>query len=561
MDIAPITHDAADALTDYLAQLGSGVLERVQNSAIDRLYTLAEDQLRATQAGAAILERVEESPQDASIQAYLRSALQVQGEANQQFADQLAALVREVQASKPSRGDYRASFNNSGDFQIRKGATFAQGDVDQSKKVYRSGSWKFWVGGASALLLLSGGITAIVSAATHADQRPNSAKDHTAATGEPSNGDETASVNGSPGGELREFSRKLTDVFFTSGPVICNRTNEGWVASRYNIGFKEKAASVSFGDLKTRLTEIAKQAGGGTSNIPNPCEHGVSAISPDGNRIAIQVDTNGHDYTDGGGHVGWLDLTTGRFFDITQKSAKSGYSPEEYIDSNPGFSGSGDLWFLRDSQEIKSADKRGRLASRKFSFACFKDDLDEGYQVVGSLAIPCLDPIHPNKRFVAEGNESSGKFAYDVISPGADRFSDLGVIGPWDREVRVKDAKGTAEYCNPTAWLSSTELLCTGDDNEFFTVTVNPSRAESNLEYLQTDTLAVKSVIAASTNRRIFGAMLTPDYSWLYILAGGDGQGDTGKVYRGSLKNPGKVEEVSPLPAGTDLYTTIRWNT
>ncbi|MEU6890152.1 hypothetical protein ABZ918_34260 [Streptomyces viridosporus] len=564
MDIVPIAHDATDALTSYLAQLGGGVLDRVQNSAVDRLYMLVGDRLRATQAGAVILGQVEENPQDPAAQENLRSAVQAEGEANQEFATQLIALVREMQASQPSRGDYRASFNNSGDFQVGRGAVFAQGDVDQSKKIHRSGGWKFWAGGATALLLLAGGAAAIVSAS---NESPDSKGSQSVTAGSKAEAGEARKSPDSAKGGIEEISRKISSVFSTSGPVVCTYADGRWVATRYDSNFEKKAATFMIADLDSQLEEIAKKAGGAKASIPDPCRGGVSAISPDGKRIAVQVNARSDD-SQSPGHVGWLDLTNGRFVDVTEKSMKSGYSPENHEDSNPGFSPEGDLWFLRDSQRFASADSSGNVTSRKLSVACSNGDIKDGYQVVGSVALVCLDPVHPNGKFVAHGHEvfvaggtAADRFGYEVIGTGIETFADRPLSGHWVRQAEVVGIDGDGKYCSPTTWLNGSELLCRGGSSELYTVEVNPARAQSDLKGPETDVLKEKTKITPPTSRGVKAVVITPDRSSVYLFTGSDGQGDQGKIYRASLTNPGQPQEVGPLPEGYDPNMHhMRWN-
>ncbi|MEU1789051.1 hypothetical protein ABZ553_24930 [Streptomyces sparsogenes] len=326
-----------------------------------------------------------------------------------------------------------------------------------------------------------------------------------------------------------------------TGPVICwNQHGEGgWRAAAFDATLHKRVATFSEKPLLPHLSEIARGLGGVDASVGNLCgegqvgdnpgEAGVSPVSPDGRRVAVEVDT---DDADSESHVGWLDLVTGEFTDITKASEKKGYSPEKHSDQTPGFAPDGSLWFLRDSQEYISADKGGRLAKHPISAACGGERHRDTvfYRPVKSVAVTCPRIIHPSGKFaaspttVAVGLYTVGGFNISVLGPRIDRLSDDPTEGTVTNQVVVRD-DGDLRSCAPMAWINAADLLCQGEDNDFFTIRVDTSKArDGRVE------VGVEREVAPATENEIFSVAVAKDRRSIYIASSQSGEADDVKL-------------------------------
>ncbi|MFI7128703.1 hypothetical protein ACIBQ1_23580 [Nonomuraea sp. NPDC050153] len=365
---------------------------------------------------------------------------------------------------------------------------------------------------------------------------------------------------------LAETARSLPAVLAAQGPVACSWNDGGWRATAYDDAFRTRVASFSSATLAPLLTEIAAKAGGEKAVVGSPCgeegDPGVSPVSPDGRRVAVQVDfPSSGDPT----HVGWLDLGTGTFVDLTARSNKTGYVKETFSDKHPGFAPDGSLWFLRDSQQYFSADPNGRLTPRKLSLACFSNsNEDTFYRVVGSVAVMCPGTVHPSGRFAAD----PGRVAVGInIVQGADlailgntvdRYGDAPDWLPFSMKIVVRD-DGALRHCGPLAWISATDLLCAGGSNDFYTARVN-ARLARDIDYAQHTEVKVKNEIAPATESSIITVAVSRDRRSLIIAADENDDPATAKLYRASLVSPSAPVEIGPIPAESREHFTLLSN-
>ncbi|MFG3441200.1 hypothetical protein ACGF0J_28455 [Nonomuraea sp. NPDC047897] len=350
---------------------------------------------------------------------------------------------------------------------------------------------------------------------------------------------------------LAEAAKSLAALMSAPGPVVCSRSGDHWQAAAYDDAFRTRTAHFSSATIEPHLMEVAAKAGGDEASVRGLCEAGVSSVSPDGRRVAVEVGLA--DST--GTRVGWLDLGTGVFTDVTATSNKKGYVSRTFTDEKPGFAADGSFWFLRDHQEYVSADPTGRLTPRQLSLACFGRRGDDTYHhVVKSVAVLCPGGVvHPSGRFaaasrgVAQWLSTVQGFQLDLIAKKVDRYSDAPDFKPFAMQVAVRD-DGEWRDCTPVTWLDATDLLCAGASNDYYTVAVDPALARGDLEHVQSTKVKVKAEIAPATETPIISVAVSRDRRSL-IIAAGDDEAGTAKLYRASLVTPGDPVEIGPVPA------------
>ncbi|MFF4617067.1 hypothetical protein [Nonomuraea jabiensis] len=362
---------------------------------------------------------------------------------------------------------------------------------------------------------------------------------------------------------LAEAAKSLPAVLAARGPVACSWNDDGWRATAYDDAFRTGVASFSSVTLAPLLTEIAAKAGGEEAVVRSLCgeegDPGVSPVSPDGRRIAVQVDfPSGGDPT----HVGWLDLGTGTFVDLTDRSNKKGYVKETFSDKYPGFAPDGSFWFLRDSQRYFSADPNGRLTPRKVSLACFTNsNEDTFYRVVRSVAVMCPGTVHPSGRFAADpsrvavGMNVIQGAELDMLANAVDRYEDAPLQLPFGMEIVVRD--GGLRHCDPLAWINATDLLCAGGGNDFYTARIDARLARNDVEYVQHTEVKVKNEIAPATESSIITAAVSRDRRSLIIAANENDDPATAKLYRADLISPSAPVEIGPIPAESREHFTL----
>ncbi|GAA2334224.1 hypothetical protein [Streptomyces cuspidosporus] len=435
-------------------------------------------------------------------------------------------------------------------------------------KTYGSGT-RGWIAAAAATVLAVGGLTACGASG---DSGKDSGRGGVSGGGGRESG---AGAAGSAGDTPATVRKNLSRVASATGPVICwdGGEDEGWQAAAYDATFSRRIAAFSEKSLLPRLAEIARETGGHEATVTSLCgdegetgeslgETGVSPVSPDGRRVAVEVET---DDSDSPWHVGWLDLGTGKFTDITKASEKKGYSPEKHSDRHPGFAPDGSLWFLRGSDQFFSADEDGRLSPHRISLACgrSKGD-DEYYRPVNSVAVTCPRTINPSGKYaaspatVAVGFSSVDGFDLDPLSNEIDTFGDAPLHGPFSNQVVVRD-DDDLRGCTPLAWLTSEELLCKGPSNDFFTVRVDPSKARE-VDAMHTVEVGVKAEIAPATENTILAMAVSADRESLYIASRENRAGAQVKLHRAGLTSPGDPEELGALPKGVGEDFAFRTN-
>ncbi|MBN6056693.1 hypothetical protein JYK22_32495 [Nonomuraea sp. RK-328] len=328
---------------------------------------------------------------------------------------------------------------------------------------------------------------------------------------------------------LAEAARNLKGLLAAEGPIACSGKDGRWQAVAYDESFRTRGPSFSTAPLAQHLAGIATKAGGEEANVRSLCgengDPGMSPVSPDGRRLAVQIEPQ----SGGDTHVGWLDLVTGTFTDITEMSATKGYANKTYSDEAPGFAPDGSFWFER-ALEYYSADENGRLTLRRSSDVCGGgSDEDQVYRIVKNVAVPCPAAVHPSGRFVVR----TGMFGLT--------FAPLAVEDAYYTRASVR-----GRACAAVAWVNATELLCKGNDNGFYTARVNPAAVQDDPEYVHDITLNLKAEIAPATENTIMAVALTRDRRSLIIAAEDDA--DTAKIYRASLVTPSDPVEVGPVP-------------
>ncbi|MER6144887.1 hypothetical protein ABT174_33445 [Streptomyces sparsogenes] len=436
-------------------------------------------------------------------------------------------------------------------------------------KTYGSGA-RGWVAAAAATVLAVGGLTACGASG-------DSGEDY----GRGGVSDEGGHKPGAGAGdsaedELATVRRNLSRVASATGPVICWDDEKGEQAAAFDATFGKRVAAYSEEPLLSRLSEIAEKADADRAFVRSLCgkegygEHvadsGVSPVSPDGRRVAVEVVTQEVGALTSS-HVGWLDLVTGDFKDITEAARKRGYSPETHSDEFPGFAPDGSLWFLRDDQVYYSADENGRLTRHPISRACHdeRSGNDGFYRPVKSVAVTCPRLIHPSGKFavypntVIDGIDLHDGLDLDLLAPHMDRRGDDTVFGDPTDQLIVRDG-ADVRGCDPVAWVNDDDLLCEGASNTFFTVRVDASELGKRAAASDPLETGVKAEIARETNNQILSIALSTDRQYLYIAAKEVlDEGDV-RLYRASLTSPGEPEDLGPLPAGVGDDFMLRGN-
>ncbi|KAK1178815.1 hypothetical protein B7755_012105 [Streptomyces sp. NBS 14/10] len=383
------------------------------------------------------------------------------------------------------------------------------------------------------------------------------------------------------GSGLAGAMRDLSRVASATGPVICwdDGDGKGEHVAAFDDTFSKRVATYSEEPLLSRLAEIAEEGDADRAFVRSLCgkqqyrksaaDLGVSPVSPDGRRVAVEV------VTDEAGaltssHVGWLDLATGEFTDITEAARKGGYSPEKHSDAFPGFAPDGSLWFLRDEQVYYSADENGSLSRHPISKACHdeRSGNDGFYRPVNSAAVTCPRLIHPSGKFavspgtVIDGIDSYDGFDLDLLAPQMDRLDDDTAFGDPTDQMVVRDGDGDGDGdvrdCDPVAWINADDVLCEGASDAFFSVRADASelgkKPDGPLE------AQVKAEIAPETDNEVLSVAMSADRQYLYI-ASEDTLDDGGvKLYRAGLTSPGEPEELGPLPQGVGDDFVLRGN-
>ncbi|MFK4265478.1 hypothetical protein [Streptomyces milbemycinicus] len=380
---------------------------------------------------------------------------------------------------------------------------------------------------------------------------------------------------------LAGAAKNLSRVASATGPVICwdDGDGKGEHVAAFDDTFSKRVATYSEEPLLSRLAEIAEEGDADRAFVRSLCgkqqygksaaDLGVSPVSPDGRRVAVEVVTDEVGALTSS-HVGWLDLTTGEFTDITEAARKGGYSPEKHSDEFPGFAPDGSLWFLRDEQVYYSADENGRLSRHPISKACHdeRSGNDGFYRPVNSAAVTCPRLIHPSGKFavspgtIIDGIDSYDGFDLDLLAPQMDRLDDDTAFGdPTDQMfVRDGDGDGDVRDCDPVAWINADDILCEGASNTFFTVRADASELGERPDGSDPLEAEVKAEIARETNNKILSVAMSADRQYLYI-ASEEILDDGGvKLYRAGLTAPGEPEELGPLPQGVGDDFILRGN-
>ncbi|MEU8403813.1 hypothetical protein AB0C28_52305 [Nonomuraea sp. NPDC048892] len=360
---------------------------------------------------------------------------------------------------------------------------------------------------------------------------------------------------------LAEAAKSLPALLAARGPVACSRDGAHWRVTAYDDAFRTPAATFSSAMLQPLLTEIATN--GRKAVVRSLCgetgDPGISPVSPDGRRLAVQVDgASGSDPT----HVGWLDLGTGAFTDLTERSNMKGYVTKTFSDSRPGFASDGSFWFRRGLR-FYSAAQDGTPVARRLSMACVKNESEEiYYRVVGQVAVVCPGTVHPSGRFaadpttVAKGMRSVRGAELDLVGRTIVGHDDEPMMKPFGMEVVVRDGGGLRD-CLPLAWLGAAELLCQGGSNDFYTARVSPRLARDDIEYVQDTEVEVIKEIAPATESAILSVALTKDRRSLIIASSANDGAGVGKLYRTGLEPPSGLVELGPIPPESKDHFTL----
>jgi hypothetical protein len=178
--------------------------------------------------------------------------------------------------------------------------------------------------------------------------------------------------------------------------------------------------------------------------------------------------------TDGSQHVGYVNLASGAFTDLTTSTSGSGFSGHIPVDNAPVFDqATGDMWFFRDDGGIYHCSPSGTCA-----VAAHVDQPDQnshfyvingGWQLTPATNDPAL--LDTSGRIAAiEGNNTQNLGAtYDLAVERGGQEPRRGLY-------TLSDPKGGTigndVNCYPEAWVSETSLICSasGGGSQFWYV-------------------------------------------------------------------------------------------
>jgi hypothetical protein len=153
---------AIGLIAEYLRRVGTGVAERIQDSAIERLYALISTRLGQTQLGERVFRELESVPTDVERQATANTALAEALAGNAEAAQELERAVNDarmemtVGQGATVSGGLTFSVAQNGRVDVRRGIV-AAGNVTQSRHInIKLGGFILIVAGAIVAGILVG---------------------------------------------------------------------------------------------------------------------------------------------------------------------------------------------------------------------------------------------------------------------------------------------------------------------------------------------------------------------------------------------------------------------
>jgi hypothetical protein len=264
---------------------------------------------------------------------------------------------------------------------------------------------------------------------------------------------------------------------------------------------------------------------------------------------------------DGSQHVGYVDLATNKFTDVSGTAAGS-FSSNAPVDSNPVFSPSRpELWFLRDGRDIYSTDLSGGSLTKhslppmppsgggpRFLVEIGTDQPISYSTTGGFYQIPVL-PNPSGTIAVAARPEQFNPHqdgGIQVFTHPADTFAP-----PDDRSTPTKGSAiilTGVGVCVPEAWVDEATLICSSSANppELMITPIAQGR-----------TSATATALLPPNHRENYSPVVSPDRSTVAFLS--SGQGTTTTLWSTSTKSGSEPRKVIDLPDSGFARTLLAW--
>jgi WD40-like Beta Propeller Repeat len=317
------------------------------------------------------------------------------------------------------------------------------------------------------------------------------------------------------------------------------------------------------GQSTGNLSIVAQLSGGPTGQLQADlsCQQGDGAdrlrmreqFDTDLGRVAVTTSK----LPDGSQHVGYVDLATKQFTDVSG-TAGAAFSSNPPVDSNPVFSPSRpELWFLRDGRDIYSTDLNGGNLTKRSSPPMPQSGGNPGFLVEGGTDQPISDGLRqfdvlPNPTGTIAVAARPGQIdtqqggGIRIFTNPADTFAPL--------DTNFDSTKGSATVltgvgaCVPEAWVDEASLLCSSSTSPPDLMITPITRGSSS---------ATATALLPPNHRNSYSPVVSPDRSTIAFLS--RGQGTTTTLWVTSTKPGSEPRKVIDLPESGFARTLLGW--
>jgi hypothetical protein len=252
---------------------------------------------------------------------------------------------------------------------------------------------------------------------------------------------------------------------------------------------------------------------------------------------------------DGSQHVGYVDLATKQFMDVSGSGGGS-FSSAIAMDSEPVFSPNGaELWFLRDGKDIYSADLNGGHLTKRFSPPPSPNGGEPRFLVEPGTNEPIVYNTDLSQFRVLPN--PSGNIA---VAPLADQRAGIRVF-THPEDTFADPQKGSVVgmpnvgMCEPDAWIDDVTLLCdtSGSPPQLMTTKVTSHSAS-----------ATANAFLSPNQRQNFSPVVSSDHTSVAFLSKPD-TGITTSLYVTSTTAGTEPHKVIDLPPSGFTKGLLGW--
>ncbi len=275
------------------------------------------------------------------------------------------------------------------------------------------------------------------------------------------------------------------------------------------------------------------------------------------NRVAVTTSK----LPDGSQHVGYVDLATKRFTDVSG-TASGGFTSNATVDSNPLFSPSrSEIWFLRDGRDIYSTDLSGGHLSKHTTPPASASGGVTGFLIESGTDQPVNymkesgpEQLHvlpnPSGTIAVAARPEQGyphqAGGIRVFTHPADTFAPLDV---WSDSTKGSAIAMTGVgACVPEVWVDEATLLCSSSESP-------PALMITSIASGRTSAAAV--ALLPPNQRENFSPVVSPDRSTVAFLS--RGQGTITTLWSTSTKPGSDPRKVSDLPDSGFARALLAW--